>query len=186
MKDNQSTKHWEGSLASPAIAAHPDDPSILVAANDLCEAPRTQVHLSRDGGDTWTQLVELQDQYWSSLFFHRSSAAPPRAVTRTAFPSSRLRCCPARMGQAPDGLTNECVLWRGPPQGSPLPPRHKPRVRRGRDPPQRRQRRNMDGAGRLQVIERPVLMPKGCALGTIMPMPCSRLEGPSPDEPHPP
>lgn len=73
VKENSKTEHWEGSLASPALAAHPDDPNILLASNDLCEEPRTQVHLSRDRGGTWVQQATLEGQYWSSIFFHRGS-----------------------------------------------------------------------------------------------------------------
>eukprot|EP00873_Tetraselmis_striata_P040331 jgi/Tetstr1/460595/TSEL_000520.t1 len=71
--DNPPAEHWEGALASPALAVSLDDPAVLVASNDRCHSPDTQVHRSQDGGRSWAQVAEMKNQYWSSLFFHRGA-----------------------------------------------------------------------------------------------------------------
>uniref|UniRef100_A0A061QXP3 Glycosyl hydrolase n=1 Tax=Tetraselmis sp. GSL018 TaxID=582737 RepID=A0A061QXP3_9CHLO len=71
--ENPFTHHWEGSLASPCIVADPGNASVLISSNDRCEKPATQIHGSKDGGQSWAQLAELDSQFWSTLFYHRGN-----------------------------------------------------------------------------------------------------------------
>lgn len=84
--DNPPAEHWEGALASPALAVSLDDPAVLVASNDRCHSPDTQVHRSQDGGRSWAQVAEMKNQYWSSLFFHRWGQ-PRNGLACTPHPS---------------------------------------------------------------------------------------------------
>src|SRR5437867_6686322 len=60
-------------IGSPSLAILPD--GSYVASHDLfgpgSSGDRTVVFASEDRGQSWSQLAEIQGQWWSTLFFHQ-------------------------------------------------------------------------------------------------------------------